>query len=212
MTGAVIIESGTRGSTGARGAGWDDARSMTSETTPDLSAVGRYGPFGIAVVTISLVVFPITFNLGAFGQVFYEEVFRFVVAATAGLGVSLLADPYMGRRRVFTNFALGAPALWLLLATLLTGSVADAASNPVLGTTALVVGAVSIPTVLRMLIDLFVPGFRSYSDTRLLVGGLATVAIIAGAGFFIGANNDRFLTCEDFEVAGSDQPENCAPA
>ncbi|MEB3323635.1 MAG: hypothetical protein VKI81_12500 [Synechococcaceae cyanobacterium] len=185
---------------------------MTTDATADPSAVGRYGPFAIAVVTISLVVFPIAFNLGAFGQVFYEDVFRFVVAATAGLGVSLLAEPYTGRRRLLTNLALGAPALWLLLATLLTGSVADAASNPVLGTTALVVGVVSIPTVLRMLIDMFVPGFRSYTDTRLLFGGLATVVIIAVAGFFIGANNDRFLTCDDFKVAGSDQPENCAPA
>ena len=184
----------------------------TSDTTSDPSAVGRYGPFAIAVVTISLVVFPIAFNLGAYGQVFYEDVFRFVVAATAGLGVSLLADPYTGRRRLFTNFALGAPALWLLLAAVLTDSVAETASNPILGTTALVVWVVSIPTVLRMLIDMFAPGFRSYTDKRLQVGGLAVVVIIAVAGFAIGVNNDQFLTCDDFKIAGSDQPENCAPA
>jgi hypothetical protein len=182
---------------------------MTTDTTDDPSAVGRYGPFAIAVVTISLVVFPIAFNLGAYGLVFYEDVFRFVVAATAGLGVSLLATPYTGSRRWFANAALGAPALWLLLASVFTDSVADATTNPVLGPTAFVVALVSIPTVLRMLIDMFVPGFRSYTDRRLLYGGLAVVIVIAASGWFIGANNDRFLTCEDFKVAGADQPKNC---
>lgn len=183
---------------------------MTTEATVDPSAVGRYGPFAIAVVTISLVVFPIAFNLGAYGQVFYEDIFRFVVAATAGLGVSLLANPYTGWQRWFTNAALGAPALWLLLAATVTDSVGDAATNPILGTAALVIGIVSIPTVLRMLIDMFVPGFRAYTDRRLLGGGLAIVVVIAVAGFVIGANNDRFLTCDDFKVAGSDLPKNCA--
>jgi hypothetical protein len=182
---------------------------MTSDTTEDPSAMGRYGPFAIAVVTISLVVFPIAFNHGAYGLVFYEDVFRFVVAATAGLGVSLLATPYTGRRRWLTNAALGAPALWLLLASVFTNSVADATTNPILGPAALVVAVVSIPAVLRMLIDMFVPGFRSYTDRRLLFGGLAVVVVIAVSGFYVGANNDRFLTCDDFKIAGSDQPKNC---
>jgi len=191
---------------------WDSARTMTTDTTETPSAVGRYGPFAIAVVTISLLVFPIAFNLGAYSQVFYEDVFRFVVAATAGLGVSVLATPYTGWRRWFTNAALGAPALWLLLASVFTDSIADATTNPVLGPTALVVGIVSVPTVLGMLIDMFVPGFRSYTDMRLLFGGLTVVVAIAASGYYVGANNDRFLTCDDFKIAGSDQPENCAPA
>lgn len=183
---------------------------MTTETDQDPAAVGRYGPFAIAVVTISLVAFPIAFNLGAYGQVFFEDVFRFVVAATAGLGVSVVATPYSGQRRWFTRAALGAPALWLLLASVFTDSVADATTNPVLGPLALIVGVVSVPTVLQMLLDMFVPGFRSYTDRWLLFGGLAVVALIAAGGFLIGAFNDRFLTCEDFKIAGSDQPENCA--
>jgi len=183
---------------------------MSAELSEDPSAVGRYGPFAIAVVTISLVAYPIAFNLGAYGLVFYEDVFQFVVAATAGLGVSILASPYTGRRRWLVNAALGAPALWLLVATIFTDSVSDAVTNPILGPAGLVVAVVSIPTVLRMLIDMFVPGFRSYTDNRLLFGGLAVVVVIAAAGLYMGAANDRFLTCEDFKIAGSDQPKNCA--
>ncbi len=182
---------------------------MSVETT-DAATMGRYGPFAIGVVTISLVVFPIAFNLGAYGHVFYEDVFRFVVAATAGLGVSILASPYSGWRKWFTDVALGAPAVWLLLAATLTDSTADAATDPVLGTAALVIGVVSVPTVLVMLLDMFVPGVRTYSSLRLLAGGVAIIVLIAAAGFAIGTNNDRFLTCNDFKVAGSDLPDNCA--
>ena len=42
------------------------------------------------------------------------------------------------------------------------------------------------------------------------IGVLAVVVVIGVAGWYIGSNNDRFLTCDDFKVAGSDQPENCA--
>lgn len=184
---------------------------MTTDAAGDPSALGRYGPFAIAVVTISLVVFPIAFNLGAFRQVFYDDIFRFVVAATAGLGVSILADPYSGQRRVLANAALAAPALWLLLALVFADSTADAATDPILGPLALLVAVVSIPTVLRMLIDMFVPGFRSYTNRRLLFGGLAVVVLVAASGLLIGRNNHWFLTCADFKVAGSDQPENCDP-
>ena len=184
---------------------------MTTDSAGDPSAVGRYGPFAIAVVTISLVVFPIAFNLGAYNSVFYEDIFRFVVAATAGLGISLVANPYSGERRWMTNLALASPALWMLLAVLFTDSTADAATNAILGPLGLLVAIVSIPVVLRMLIDMFVPGFKRYTSRRLLVGGLAVVVVIAASGYLIGLNNDVFLTCDDFKVAGSDQPENCSP-
>ena len=36
------------------------------------------------------------------------------------------------------------------------------------------------------------------------------VVLTAAAGFYMGANNDLFLTCDDFKVAGADQPKNCA--
>jgi hypothetical protein len=163
------------------------------------------------VVTISLVVWPIAFNLGAFDQVFYTDVFRFVVAATAGLAVSVLANPYAGQRRWRTHVILAAPAGWLFLAAVLTTSTAEAATNPILGPLALLIVVVSIPTVLRMMTDMFVPGFRSYTSRRLLIGGMAVVIAIGVAGYVVGANNNVFLTCDDFKIAGSDQPTNCSP-
>jgi predicted neutral ceramidase superfamily lipid hydrolase len=177
----------------------------------DPRRVGRYGPFAIAIVTISIVIWPIAFNLGAYGVVFYEDIFLFVVVATAGLAVSLLSAHKTGGQRWYVNLALAAPLIWFVLAAIFTDSTADAATNPVLGSLALAIGIVSIPTVLWLMTDMFVPGFRAYESRRLLVGGVLVLVGMAGAGYFVGVNNDFFLTCADFKVAGSDQPENCDP-
>ncbi|MDX2382159.1 MAG: hypothetical protein QNM02_20670 [Acidimicrobiia bacterium] len=169
----------------------------------------RYGPFAIAIVTMSIVVWPIAFNLGAFGEVFYLDVFQFVVVASAGLGISLLSSPYHGGRRLFTSLALAAPAAWFVLAVVVTESTAEAATGPVLGPLAFVIAVVAVPVVLKMVTDMFVPGFRAFDQRKLLYGGLAIIVAIAVVSFAAGRNNQRFLTCGDFKVAGSDQPSNC---
>ena len=171
----------------------------------------RYGPFAIATVTMALVTWPIAFNLGAYDAVFYEDVFQFVVAATAGLAITLITPPYRGRRLWYIRSALAAPAVWLGLSVLVFDSTAEAATDPVFGVLALGAAVLSIPAVLRLLIDLFVPELTSLRETRLVASAVVVIAMIAVTGFAVGANNDAFLTCDDFTIAGSDTPANCSP-
>jgi hypothetical protein len=141
--------------------------------------LGRYGPVAVATVTMALATWPIAFNLGAYDAVFYEDIFRFVVAATVGLAIAVVKPPYTGRRLWFTRVALATPAVWLALAVLLFDSTATAASDPVFGTLALLVAIVSIPTVLKLLMDLFVPGLTGVGDARTLGFAVAVIAVIA---------------------------------
>ena len=171
----------------------------------------RYGPLAIATVTMALVTWPIAFNLGAYDAVFYDDVFQFVVAATAGLAVTTITPPYRGRTLRSVRLALAAPAVWLGLSVIYFDSTAEAAADPVFGVLGLVAAVVSIPTVITLLIDLFVPELTSMRETRLVASAIAVIVLIAVAGFAVGTNNDAFLTCEDFTIAGSDQPANCAP-
>jgi len=181
-----------------------DGRSVSEVTGP------RYGPIAVATVTTALVTWPIAFNLGAYDAVFYDDVFKFVVAASVGVAVALVWSPYRGRELALRCAALGAPALWLVLSIIWFDSTAAAASDPVFGVLALLAALVSVPTVLKMTIDLFVPELGSVGDPRAVAFALVVVVIVAVAGFVVGANNDAFLTCEDFKIAGADQPSNCA--
>ncbi|MDH3752722.1 MAG: hypothetical protein OEU32_02520 [Acidimicrobiia bacterium] len=183
---------------------------MEATSTPTRGATGRYGPVAVATITMALVTWPIAFNLGAYGAVFYDDVFRFVVAATVAFAVAVAASPYAGRARWLALAALVAPAVWLVLSVLLFDSTAAAASDPVFGVVGLVVAVVSIPTVLKLLMDLFVPELTSLDDTRLMLAAAAMIALVAASGFAVGTNNDAFLTCDDFVIAGSTEPTNCS--
>jgi hypothetical protein len=184
-----------------------DSRSQEESTDRG----SRYGPAAVATVTVALVTWPIAFNLGAYGEVFYDDVFRFVVAATVGLAIATVLSPYAGRRRWLTVGALAAPALWLALSVIFFDSTTAAASDPVFGVLALVAVVIAIPTVMKLLMDLFVPDLSSLENSRVAGFAGAIILLVAVAGFAVGANNDAFLTCDDFKVAGSDQPSNCAP-
>jgi hypothetical protein len=165
----------------------------------------RHGPIAVATVTTALVTWPIAFNLGAYRAVFYEDIFKFVVAATVGFVIALVWSPYRGRDLFIRCAALAAPAVWLFLSVLWFDSTAAAASDPVFGVIGLLAALVSIPTVLKMLVDLFVPQLGAENDLRAVGFAVATI-VVAIAGFAVGNNNERFLTCDDFKVAGADQP------
>lgn len=175
------------------------------------SQIEPYGPAAVATVTMALTIWPIAFNLGAYHAVFYEDIFQLVVISTVGLAITTFRPNYRGRTLLFVRLSLAAPALWLALSVTLFDSTAEAASDPYFGTIGLIIVAVSIPTVLKLLIDLFTPDLASLRDSHLLGFVIAVVIVVASAGYAVGANNDAFLICDDFKVAGADQPANCAP-
>ena len=190
---------------------------MSGNDSPDGAQAGSrpdrnrtYGPAAVAVVTIALTAWPIAFNLGAYDAVFYQDVFQIVVVSTVAFAIVLVRSPYDGLALWFTRIALAAPGVWLTGAVVLFDSLGAAVNNVVYGLVGLVIAVVSIPTVLRVLVELFTPEVELIQNRRVLAFTIGIVALVAIAGFAIGRNNDAFLTCDDFKIAGSDQPTNCA--
>ncbi len=188
--------------------GNDSPHRPEPESRPDRDRT--YGPAAVAIVTIALTAWPIAFNLGAYGVVFYQDVFQIVVVSTVAFAIVLVRSPYDGLALWFTRIALAAPAVWLAGAVLLFDSLGEAVDNVVYSLVGLVIAVVSIPTVLRVLVELFTPGVQMLENRRVLAYAVGVVTLVAAAGFVIGSNNDAFLTCDDFKIAGSDQPTNCA--
>lgn len=176
-----------------------------------LSAAAAGRTLAFAATGLSLLVWPLGFNLGAFDVVFYEDIFNIVVAATVALLASFIVPTRDPRRSGLRRLVLAGPAVWLSAAVLLTDSVGEAAADPLLGTVGVVVMTVSLPYGLMVLAGSLSPELRDVRGRRS-VGALAgTVLVVGVAGFLVGRHNDRFLTCEDFKVSGNDLPSNCAP-
>ena len=74
---------------------------------------------------------------------------------------------------------------------------------------AIVVTVLSLPYVARILISVTVSESLSIK-TRKLQMAVIVIALMSGlTGYFVGANNYLFLTCQDFKVSGNDLPSNC---
>ncbi len=169
------------------------------------------GPLAVAGVTLGLLTWPIAFNLGAYRQVLYDDVFRVLVAATILFAVTLINPAYPKPWRWLVSIALAAPLAWFLTASIIVGSTSEAMERPAFVVALVLIMLVSLPITMRLLVDLFTPELTTERSRRLTLSIVALVAVVAILGFAFGRNNHRYMTCADFAIAGAAEPDNCEP-
>ena len=150
-----------------------------------------------------------SFVLGAWGTLFFDQLLTVWVIATAGLVVVLVQPRSVGRRwpRVL---ALLIPSLWLVLGFLDDdGGNVSTALIDLLG---ILVGIVGVPFTLWTVVRVLWPELFTDLRLRARFGALLTVFAIVVASFLLGANQNRFLTCQDFEISGNTKPPGCVQA
>ena len=175
----------------------------------DRAATRRIGgPLAVAALTVGLLTWPIAFNMGAYRAIFYDDIFRLLVASSILLVVVLVNPAYPSPWNWVVAIALAAPLGWFVAAVLLAGSTGEAVDRPAFVVALSVVLLFSVPVTLRLLVHLFTPELTE--GRRMTLGVVAVVATVAIIGFVFGRHNHRFMTCEDFTIAGSAEPENCA--
>ena len=106
--------------------------------------------------------------------------------------------------------ALAAPMAWLLTAAWVEGSTSAALDRPGFVVWMVLIVLVSVPITLRLLIDMFMPELADTEGRKILGSIVALVVIVGAIGFVVGRENPRFMTCADFAIAGSAEPDNCA--
>ncbi|MBS1905840.1 MAG: hypothetical protein JST33_04570 [Actinobacteria bacterium] len=150
------------------------------------------------------------FTLGAWGELFFDQMLTVWVAATVGI-VLVLTQPRSMGRRWWRVVALAVPSLWLALAFTPenpTGGLAVV----ILDLIAVVVGLLGIPFTLWTLVGILWPEtFSALSrGVRWAIAGI--VVAVAVGSFLLGVFNGRFLTCQDFELSGNSRPPGCVSA
>jgi hypothetical protein len=73
-------------------------------------------------------------------------------------------------------------------------------------------GLVSSPLLLWVIARLLAPHYFTLPGRRLKIGVVLIVTAVALTAYLAGRFNYRFLTCEEFDVAGEMRPANCTPA
>ncbi|MEJ1154109.1 MULTISPECIES: hypothetical protein [Microbacterium] len=167
-------------------------------------------PIGVVMVAMSVAVWWPSFTLGAYGEIFFDQLMAIWAAATAAFVFVLVERRPVGGRLV-RAFLLLLPSLWLLLMFTLNDEEQDFFVIIVdLG--AILAVLIGLPFTLWVLVRIVWPDFAH--NTRGADRWLITVVVlgIAMASFMLGLAQDRFLTCEDFVISGNTAPTDCTPA
>ena len=151
------------------------------------------------------VAFMLAFNLGAFEEVFYEQLFTVWVIASIVFVASLVSD--LPPNNWAGRLVLLLPTAWVLVAWVDNPRSADVGEDVVFWLT-VVVTVVALPFVAWTLISAINPEFVELPTSNKFAVGAAVLVFFA-AGYLIGARNDSLLTCDDFTVSGNHAPSNC---
>ena len=159
---------------------------------------------GFVLVTVpgALVAWSIGFEFGAFDNVSYQRVFAVFVVSTVVLLATFVAADEGTHSSAVRRLALAAPLVYVVLDALFLDE-----SGPVSRTLGLAVVA-TLPYALWVAARLMGVAYFEL-DRRTQVAVVLTIAVIGACGLYVGANNDRFVTCRDFERSGDYLPENC---
>ncbi|MDO9398118.1 MAG: hypothetical protein Q7T71_16355 [Herbiconiux sp.] len=161
------------------------------------------------MVGMSVAVWWPAFTLGAWGDFFFDQLLTVWAASTGALIVVLIQRD--GAHRIRRSLALLVPTLWLVLSFLVQPDDADwlVVLVAVIGG---IVAILAVPTTMWVLARIIWPEFGddiSWPRRLIVLGAVATIAV---ASFLLGANQSRFLTCDDFSISGNSLPPGCTPA
>lgn len=169
--------------------------------------------FFVSAIAISAAIWDIGFNFGAFGTVFFDKLFLIWAVSTAAFIASLFVPPPAEDTPLVSwrgRFLLILPSFWLVLTALERTEVLPGLLPALLWGVSLVVGVISLPYTLYIVIVAVTPDLVAMRNRRLWIALILVVAAIFLASWAIGYGNQLFLDCADFQISGNDLPPRCS--
>lgn len=158
--------------------------------------------FLVVTIAASLVAWDIGFDFGAFETVAYRRIFAVFVVSTVVLIATFVADDETFVTSRASRVILGLPLAYLL------ADVVFLTENDLVTVILALAVLATFPYTLWAIARILGTDYFTLPRKHQLAAA-ATVLCIAGAGWYVGNQNDRFLTCDDFERSGDFQPDNC---
>lgn len=180
---------------------------MAESPTRHHRGTGDARGFSVVLIGMSVAVWWPAFTLGAWGELFFDQLLTVWVIATVGL-VIVAAHPGDRKRRWPRMLALAVPTVWLVLA-FIDHSTSVSLVTIMVSLLGLLVGIVGVPFTVWTLIGLMWPDLHSGLHPRARIGVIIVVVAVAVLSFILGSVQDHFLTCADFEVSGNSRPPDC---
>lgn len=162
------------------------------------------------MVGMAVVVWWPAFTLGAWGEVFFDDILAVWAASTAGFVFVLIERRRLGQK-LRRAFVLLVPSLWLVLNFIVDDQSTDLAAG-LLALTGIFAVLIGLPFTLWVLVQITWPDLGGETPRRAKVIIALVVAAVVSGSLLLGLNQSRFLTCEDFTISGNSEPPGCTPA
>jgi len=163
----------------------------------------RVRTFVLVSTPAAVAAWQVGFEFGAFDVIAYRRVFAVFIVSTVVLIATFIAPDSGFATTAWSRLILSLPLVYIAAdITLLTKStlVSNLLSAAILLTS---------PYVVWVAVRLM--GFEFFALARReQVVAIVLVVTIGVLGWYVGHNNNHFLTCRDFVRMGDFQPENCA--
>lgn len=183
---------------------------MRIETHIELHPTAR--TFLICAIALAFPIWSAGFELGAYGGLFYMRKITAWATVTAAL-IALLLIPRKGASvSPLQLLILAVPSIWMLTVTVIQTQTGGEILRPVLFVLAMTSYLFCLPYALYLVVEIINPQLLTLEGWGPKVRLVALAVIFLAAGFGVGARNDLFMTCHDFQVAGDSPPANCRPA
>lgn len=150
------------------------------------------------------------FTLGAWGEIFFDDILALWAASSAAFVFVLIERRPVGAR-LARAFVLLLPSVWVLLNFFVDDNTTDL-GIVILDLAALAAVLVGIPFTLWVLVRITWPDISANTSRRSKWVITTVVVAVVAASFVLGLNQARFLTCEDFTISGNSEPPGCTPA
>jgi len=168
--------------------------------------------FLLAAVALAAPAGETGFQLGAWGAVHYTR----PMGAWAIVTSLFLALQLVPRKKLPVPGAylvvLLVPSVWILLKMFMLETTGDKIHHPLLFGLGIASYLFCLPFALYLIIKIINPDLLDLQGLRPKLSLAAVLLTLFLIGFGLGKNNDRFIRCEDFAIAGDSPPVNCRPA
>ncbi|SIT71487.1 hypothetical protein [Microbacterium sp. RU33B] len=166
-------------------------------------------PIGVIMVGIVAIAWWPAFTLGAWGEIFFDDILGLWAASTAAFVFVLIEHRPVGVR-LARAVVLLLPTVWLVLNFVVDDDTADL-SVALIDLAAFAAVIIGIPFTLVVLVRIVWPDFAERTPRRAKWIINSVVGVVVIASFVLGLNQARFLTCDDFAVSGNSEPRGCTP-
>lgn len=167
-------------------------------------------PVGVVMIGISIAAWWPAFTLGAWGELFFDQILTLWAASTAAFVFVLVERRPVGGRLV-RAFLLLMPSLWILLNFVINDETQDVATA-IVDLLAIVAVFIGLIFTVFVLVRIMWPDLAGQLSRRTRWLVVLVVAGITVVSFLLGLNNSRFMTCQDFEISGNSRPPTCQDA